>query len=1204
MTSWNWGPDAGSTGTTPAVSALTCTPAQASISLPARSTVMAAGSTGGDTKVYTEDVFNLFKGTCGGCHVSASLGNFHVSSLTFATDVDQRVLAAIESDDPSKYMPPAGAGGAAYSSRAPTDPIVQLANLLSQWIAQGRPEELFTIPSTTSGTSGASGYALAPEVGMRLTNLGDCIPSKTIVASSGETMTDLDAFFASASTLPDTLAETDLTTLDGTALAETGVIAYSPQYPLWTDDAGKLRYIRVPRGKSITFDKATQTFDIPPNTRFYKTFLKKVIDSEGNARYRKLETRVILSRPDKLLADGTAEPQALYGTYIWSDDEMSASLSNVPLNDHTGFTDRLIEYTLDEPRAQAIVDSMPANLKYAIEFGATGLKRHYAIPGSQRCVQCHMGSPSKSFILGFIPLQIARRPDGTGGSYESTGADELTQLQRFIDYGLITGMTSPADVVPLEDAEGTRKARNPQELQAQAYLLGNCAHCHNARGFPSVKSPALKDVLDFMPSATGGVFQFPLDRMSPLRSRGIDQDVPIPYLTPSLREYPVASEPTANWTPKWVTCQASQANTDPSVAFLCQGRTSGPAHLSAPWRSLVYRNVDTPFMYADDLAIFPHMPMNSPGYDCRVAPLMGDWMVSIPAARKNPEIDEDRVPAGPGVVVDDNPQPYVEVLPSDPGYAKATADAAARLAEYHAGRRYSFCPDTSDIVDPAVIAAGGGYPLVPAADVVPDPANPGQILQPNVGVPIRAHFVVTDLTDPLGDWYPRRSTWPDVLVKDVVDMSDLPVSADTREMELEARQTVLDQIEGATLSPELRAYVLKEAPFGLWQASASCNFATVPKVADIPAASRPAWLTAAAPAETAPVYMQSPGAAVFTNICINCHGPQADSKGLLADALSNMTGGTGRVANFRDGLFGPAAMPGSNRARVFGPFATQTPAVVTGDDWAARYMAWMALGGTLIHVPDALLNIVATTPVVGVRRSRHLAATVSPNMLKLAQALCAQVLVPDDVGESPRLDEFFFNHGRFDWSNQTGLIDVNGDAQMWQTLCSMGNRTVVRVPWVASWNMVGQIPPSIVPAESLYYGDGGAYPPDAPVLDDRGHVTLGIQSENTMPMCFRRPTDPVQRALADQYLAAHAIGGMGGPTIPYCPDSLFADPTLKLESQMNDMVPGGYQLVGADRWAARGAINAGFAVFLYLDQLVRGQVTPKPPYNHCEQLAP
>ena len=50
-------------------------------------------------------------------------------------------------------------------------------------------------------------------------------------------------------------------------------------YPLWSDNAGRCKFIRVPRGQSVRFDAATQTFTIPLNTRFYKTFLKEVIDA-------------------------------------------------------------------------------------------------------------------------------------------------------------------------------------------------------------------------------------------------------------------------------------------------------------------------------------------------------------------------------------------------------------------------------------------------------------------------------------------------------------------------------------------------------------------------------------------------------------------------------------------------------------------------------------------------------------------------------------------------------------------------------------------------------------------------------------------------------------------------------------------------------------------------------------------------------------
>ena len=114
-------------------------------------------------------------------------------------------------------------------------------------------------------------------------------------------------------------------------------------------------------------------------------------------------------------------------------------------------------------------------------------------------------------------------------------------------------------------------------------------------------------------------------------------------------------------------------------------------------------------------------------------------------------------------------------------------------------------------------------------------------------------------------------------------------------------------------------------PYGLWEKKPGCNFSGVPQVSSFAGDARPRWMKATPPPADAPVYMQSPGAAVFKNICINCHGPKADAQGLLADAIMNMTGGTARVANFRDGLFGPVASPGLNRDRVFGAHAPATP---------------------------------------------------------------------------------------------------------------------------------------------------------------------------------------------------------------------------------------------------------------------------------------
>ena len=56
-----------------------------------------------------------------------------------------------------------------------------------------------------------------------MTNIGNCVPTSALFASStSDVMTSMDEFFASATELPKTLGETDLTTLDSEELAKTG----------------------------------------------------------------------------------------------------------------------------------------------------------------------------------------------------------------------------------------------------------------------------------------------------------------------------------------------------------------------------------------------------------------------------------------------------------------------------------------------------------------------------------------------------------------------------------------------------------------------------------------------------------------------------------------------------------------------------------------------------------------------------------------------------------------------------------------------------------------------------------------------------------------------------------------------------------------------------------------------------------------------
>jgi mono/diheme cytochrome c family protein len=1224
----------GDAGTTVFISGIRCPAARSSEPLPARSSVtMPDMSTASGNIYFTNVLFDRFRSICGSCHVDGTSGGFVVTKGTFGMLVTQAVLDQyVKSDDPAVYMPPnLSPNGKAYSKRDPTDPVVQLVNLLQLWIAQGSPNGSFQLnptggvdgsadadsdgsagqaPDGGAAQGGASGstssghstadYSLTPDLGAELTNIGSCVPSKYVVGLNAPTMDQLDAFFAQATALPNTLDQTDLTTFDSDELARNGVISYLPAYPLWSDAAGKMRHVRVPHNQPIVFDKDTQKFQIPANTRFYKTFFKHVIDASGNDAWKRIETRLIVSRPDQDMPDGTVKQTALFGTYIWDESETTATLLTDPLRNGEPFSDRLISFITDEPKAAAIVATKPPNVDFVLEIENPGLVRHYAIPGSARCIQCHMGSPSAAFVLGFTPLQVATVPPGQSGVIEPASGDELTQLQRLIDYKVISGMTLASDVTPLEKSELPRAPRNDYELTAQAYMVGNCAHCHNPRGFPSTKAPELKDVLNFLPGPDGGIFQFPLDRTSPIRQRGVQQDVPIPYITPSLRDYPSKGN-NSTFTPKYETCVEGETD------GWCLDPTQIVDFIDAPWRSLIYRNVDTPFDYVDDLAIFPHMPMNTPGYDCRVPQIMGNWMVSIPAVQTNPSANEDAIASVTKGVVDDAPIPFVEVKPTDAKYADALAAAQMRLATYHSGHRYGYCPDTTDIVDPAVLnRVRPTDPLVPQDNNQYDPTDVTQLIMMRDGVPDRPHWVVTDDTDAPGDYAPRRPDWQTALVDHMTVNTSL-----TTPDELAHLQQVVDDLPNVALTDSVRQVLTTDVPFGLWKQNAGCNFAGVPTVGDFQGANRPNWMSIVAPPPdpSAPVYMQSPGAAVFTNICINCHGPRGDAKGLLADEISIMTGGDARVANFRVGLFGPANMPGGNRQTVFSP-----PNVPAGtgspDDYGARYMAWMALGGTQKQIPPALLTIVATTPILGIQRGFTTPGT--PNMLELAQQLCTHILPESIDVVEPTLDLMLYRHGILDLTGTTtDVIGKNGDMELWLKLCALNNRPIVRVILPAGGGTWGPTTDaaklSIQRTLSLYWGD--AYPANAPVMDHRAQVANGLSPDNLFPMCLQRPSDATQAGYADAWRTANPVGGPSGNLIPYCPDALFAigvDATTGKPAQKwrlaYDVVMGQNVYTDANNWAIRGAINAGLAVFLYVDGLAKGSHPPKIPYNQCQML--
>ncbi len=223
------------------------------------------------------------------------------------------------------------------------------------------------------------------------------------------------------------------------------------------------------------------------------------------------------------------------------------------------------------------------------------------------------------------------------------------------------------------------------------YLLGNCAHCHNPRGYPTSIQPLLTDALDFLPSASER-------RHLPVSARALQSG----HLSRGAGQHAdsvhhaVADGPPAPRGGERGQRRRATFSSAPSRPSSTRGRLGNDGRVFAafaPWRSLVYRNVASAFTYEDDIALYPHMPMNTPGFDPRARQrILSDWMISIPCRAKAPRDPRNMPsttcngqPLGGGTNPDATLQPYVEVMPGDPRYAAAqsaprTSGSSSRTA--------------------------------------------------------------------------------------------------------------------------------------------------------------------------------------------------------------------------------------------------------------------------------------------------------------------------------------------------------------------------------------------------------------------------------------------------------------------------------------------------------------------------------------------
>lgn len=176
---------------------------------------------------------------------------------------------------------------------------------------------------------------------------------------------------ASTNAPPPRLRDTGLFAGDTVNEVSAGILAFSPQYPLWSDGAKKRRWIALPPGTFIDAARA-DAWEFPRGTRLWKEF------SVG----RRVETRFI-----ERLQDGSWR----YATYIWNEAGTDAALAPV----------------------EGVVL-------------ARTRERRYTIPSQTDCRACHEGAAAP--VLGFGALQLSSDRDPLAPHAEATNSVDLRSL--------------------------------------------------------------------------------------------------------------------------------------------------------------------------------------------------------------------------------------------------------------------------------------------------------------------------------------------------------------------------------------------------------------------------------------------------------------------------------------------------------------------------------------------------------------------------------------------------------------------------------------------------------------------------------------------------------------------------------------------------------------------------------------------------------
>ena len=229
---------------------------------------------------------------------------------------------------------------------------------------------------------------------------------------------------------PSQLSETGLFESTAELRPVAGMIPYSVNVPLWSDQAVKERYIALPVAGQVEFSETGQWL-LPEGTVVVKTFFLDMTRDDPSTRKR-LETRLLVHSPDGW--EGY--------TYIWTEDQTDAHLIDAATT---------VSFPVETPEGE--------------------VTRRWYFPSRSDCKACH--TDAATFVLSINTRQLNRDHD-----YPHARANQITALDSI---GIFSNpvATEPAELEAYPD--WTRDVADLDQ-QVRAYLDVNCAFCHMPGG--------------------------------------------------------------------------------------------------------------------------------------------------------------------------------------------------------------------------------------------------------------------------------------------------------------------------------------------------------------------------------------------------------------------------------------------------------------------------------------------------------------------------------------------------------------------------------------------------------------------------------------------------------------------------------------------------------------------------------------------------